>query len=437
MNPIVVVDDEPAIRSSLAAVLEDEGYPVRCCAHAQEFYDALKEQPMSLVLLDIWLPGEDGMAILKNLRNEQPELPVIMMSGHAGIEAAVSAIKLGARDFLEKPLHLDVLLDKITGALRATQLAEEAILPSDTRIETAPYQPATNRQSVELRKSGRPQCTLGDNVVLNGTGLLSGRNTGIILSPAPPSSGIQFQTLDGISIPGRITSLEDYQHAQSQQSFTANSTVLARENRRVRTVEHLMAALSMAGLDNVLIKADEEIPNVDGSALDFARLLDEVGTVDQDAEVTEAVICEKLSIGEEDLDQKYLYVEPYDGFEVTMRVNYPPPILEQQLTFNAEQDSFLNEIAPARSFNTFQNIDMAQKMGKVGSGYLNSHIIIYDGKVINTELRFTDEFVRHKILDLIGDLFLLGYPLRGRVVANMTSHGYNQALVQKMYSCFA
>ena len=80
---------------------------------------------------------------------------------------------------------------------------------------------------------------------------------------------------------------------------------------------------------------------------------------------------------------------------------------------------------------------MAQKMGKVGSDYLNSHIIIYDGKVINTELRFTDEFVRHKILDLIGDLFLLGYPLRGRVVANMTSHGYNQALVQKMYSCFA
>jgi len=359
------------------------------------------------------------------------------MSGHAGIEAAVSAIKLGARDFLEKPLHLDVLLDKITGALRATQSDEEAILPSDTRIETAPYQPATNRQSVELRKSGRPQCTLGDNVVLNGTGLLSGRNTGIILSPAPPNSGIQFQTLDGISIPGRITSLEDYQHAQSQQSFTANSTVLARENRRVRTVEHLMAALSMAGLDNVLIKADEEIPNVDGSALDFARLLDEAGTVDQDAEVTEAVICEKLSIGEEDPDQKYLYVEPYDGFEVTMRVNYPPPILEQQLTFNAEQDSFLNEIAPARSFNTFQNIDMAQKMGKVGSGYLNSHIIIYDGKVINTELRFTDEFVRHKILDLIGDLFLLGYPLRGRVVANMTSHGYNQALVQKMYSCFA
>ena len=306
MNPIVVVDDEPAIRSSLAAVLEDEGYPVRCCAHAQEFYDALKEQPMSLVLLDIWLPGEDGMAILKNLRNEQPELPVIMMSGHAGIEAAVSAIKLGARDFLEKPLHLDVLLDKITGALRATQPDEEVILPSDTRIETAPYQPATNRQSVELRKSGRPQCTLGDNVVLNGTGLLSGRNTGIILSPAPPNSGIQFQTLDGISIPGRITSLEDYQHAQSQQSFTANSTVLARENRRVRTVEHLMAALSMAGLDNVLIKADEEIPNVDGSALDFARLLDEAGTVDQDAEVTEAVICEKLSIGEEDPDQKYL-----------------------------------------------------------------------------------------------------------------------------------
>lgn len=437
MNPIVVVDDEPSIRSTLEAVLEDEGYPVRSCAHAGELYATLAQQPASLILLDIWLPGEDGMAILKRLRSETTELPVIMMSGHAGIESAVNAIKLGAHDFLEKPLHLDVLLDKVAGALRAAQPAQGSILPSDTRIETAPYQPALNPKAVELRASNRRQRTLGDNVVLNGTGLLSGRNTGIILTPAPPNSGVLFQTLDGTSIPGHITSLEDYQHAQTQQSFTANSTVLARDNRRVRTVEHLMAALAMADLHNVLIKADEEIPNIDGSALDFAHLLADAGTVEQDAWVQEAVVCEKLGIGEEDPDQKFLYVEPCDEFEVTMRVNYPAPILEQQLTFNAARHSFLEEIAPARSFNTFQNIDMAQKMGKVGSGYLNSHIIIYDGKVINTELRFTDEFVRHKILDLIGDLYLLGYPLRGRVVANMTSHGYNQALVQKMYSCFA
>ena len=116
-----------------------------------------------------------------------------------------------------------------------------------------------------------------------------------------------------------------------------------------------------------------------------------------------------------------------------MRVDYPPPIGEQKLTFNPETDSFSEDIAPARSFNTFENIELAQRLGKVGSGYLNSHIIMHEGKVINTELRYPDEFVRHKILDLIGDLYLLGLPIRGRIVANMTSHGYNQALVERLY----
>jgi UDP-3-O-[3-hydroxymyristoyl] N-acetylglucosamine deacetylase len=116
-----------------------------------------------------------------------------------------------------------------------------------------------------------------------------------------------------------------------------------------------------------------------------------------------------------------------------MRVDYPLPIGEQTFTFNPEQGSFAKDIAPARSFNTFENIEMAQKLGKVGGGYLHSHIIMYDGKVINTELRYPDEFVRHKILDLIGDLYLLGLPIKGRITANMTSHGYNQVLVQRLY----
>ena len=105
-----------------------------------------------------------------------------------------------------------------------------------------------------------------------------------------------------------------------------------------------------------------------------------------------------------------------------------------ELVFNPKIDSYAEQIAPARSFNTFENIDMAQKAGKVGGGYLNSHIIMYDGKVINTELRYPDEFVRHKILDLIGDLYLVGFPIEGRFTANMTSHGYNQALVKQMHT---
>jgi UDP-3-O-[3-hydroxymyristoyl] N-acetylglucosamine deacetylase len=194
-----------------------------------------------------------------------------------------------------------------------------------------------------------------------------------------------------------------------------------------------MAVLSMYGITNVLIKVDEEIPNIDGSARDFCQLIEEAGIEDQPAGTRVAVIRGKIGVGNEEKHEKHLYAEPFKGFEISMRVDYPAPIGEQLLTFSPGKASFATEIAPARSFNTFENIEMAQKLGKVGGGYLNSHIIMYGGKVINTELRYPDEFVRHKILDLIGDLYLLGFPIRGRIIANMTSHGYNQALVQRLY----
>jgi len=111
---ICVVDDEPAIRETLENVLSDEGYPVMSCRDSEDFYAKLEKQTPALVLLDIWLPGTDGMAILSQLRETHPDIPVIMMSGHAGIDAAVNAIKLGAVDFMEKPLRLEILLDKIS-----------------------------------------------------------------------------------------------------------------------------------------------------------------------------------------------------------------------------------------------------------------------------------------------------------------------------------
>ena len=147
----------------------------------------------------------------------------------------------------------------------------------------------------------------------------------------------------------------------------------------------------------------------------------------------DVVIREKMLIGSQVLSEKHLFVEPFDGFEVIMRVDFPAPILEQSYLFAPAKQDFETEIAPARTFNTFENIDHAQQQGMVGSGFLNSHIIIHDGKVINTKLNFPDEFVRHKILDLLGDLYLIGYGLRGRVVGNMSSHGFNQALALKIY----
>ena len=431
---ICVVDDEPAIRETLENVLSDEGYPVMSCEDSECFYQELEQQTPALVLLDIWLPGTDGMAVLSRLRETHPDLPVIMMSGHAGIDAAVNAIKLGAVDFMEKPLQLEILLDKIAIVLSNKPPDKIKDLASDTRMEVAKIiNPNVPSGAVRLEESEKPQRTLKGNVVLNGKGLLTGRNTGVILSPLDPNSGIVFQTLDDTSLSAHITNIENFDQSVAKQSFSANSTVLARENRRVRTVEHLMASLHMAGITNVLAKVDEEIPNIDGSANDFSELIKDAGIQDQDVPAKDAVVLEPIQVGRKKLEEKHLYAEPFDGFEVKMRVDYSAPIGEQKLIFNSDQDSFDLEIAPARSFNTFENIDLAQKKGTVGSGYLDSHIIIHEGKVINTDLRFPDEFVRHKILDLIGDLYLLGYPLRGRVVANMTSHGYNQALVQKLH----
>lgn len=433
MNPICIVDDQPHICSTVSGILADEGYDTVAFQDAESFWQSLDTQEPSLVLLDIWLPGVDGLELLKRLHERFPRLPIIMMSGHAGIDTAVTAIKAGAYDFMEKPLHLEALLDKVESAIHHRPPRNGSSPSSESTHGTSNLQSSIPTGTVDLVVTSEPQRTLGENVVLNGVGLLSGRKTGIILSPLGVNEGIVFQTLEGQTIRGHITSVENYSKTDPAKKFSANSTTLENGIQQVRTVEHLMATFSVHGVTNVLIKVDDEIPNIDGSAKDFSELIAKVGLVEQQAPSKVVVIKKKIGVGKEESQEKHLYAEPFDGFEIVMRVDYPEPIGEQIFTFNPEKESFSEEIAPARSFNTFENIELAQRLGKVGSGYLNSHIIMHEGKVINTELRYPDEFVRHKILDLIGDLYLLGFPIRGRIVANMTSHGYNQALVEQLY----
>lgn len=432
MNPrgtVYIVDDQESIRSTIKGVLEDEQYVVHTFDCVENLWQGLMQQQPDLVLLDVWLPGTDGVEALHQMRADHPNLPVIMMSGHAGIDVAVKTMKAGAADFLEKPLNIDILLEKV-----ALHLAREGGGPSAVKsVAGASAAQGQTGQHASLQLSQTTQKTVEKNAVMNGVGLLSGRPTGIIIAPAPVDTGIIFRTLDGEDIPGHITSLENFDRLEKGVGFTANSTVLTNGRRRIRTVEHLLAALHMLGITNAAIKVDEEIPNVDGSAEDFCAIIAAAGIVDQEKPRLDVVIHQKIAIGEETPDQKYIFVEPFDGFEIEMRVNYPAPIHEQRCRFNPTEHEFIADIAPARSFNTFENIDMAQQRGMAGSGYLNSHIIIHDGKVINTELKFADEFVRHKILDLLGDIYLLGYGLRGRIVANMTSHGLNQTLALKIH----
>jgi UDP-3-O-[3-hydroxymyristoyl] N-acetylglucosamine deacetylase len=433
MNPICIVDDQPYIREAIANILEDEGYQVQAFADAESFLQNFEMLEPSLVMLDIWLPGLDGLQLLKRLQDRSPALPIIMISGHAGIETAVAAIKAGAYDFMEKPLHLETLLDKVKSAIKQQAPQINLTLPSDQGLEEVNADLLIPPGMVEVVDSRQPQRTIKENIVLNGVGLMSGRKTGIILSPLGVNEGIVFQTLDGQTIRGHITALENFSQPLSSKTFSANSTTLDNGRQQVRTVEHLMAIFSIFGITNVLIKVDDEVPNIDGSGKDFCDLVVQAGILEQPAPAKVAIIRQKIGVGNYEKHEKHLYAEPFDGFEIVMRVDYPPPIGEQIFTFNQDRNCFAEEIAPARSFNTFENIEMAQRLGKVGGGYLNSHIIMHEGKVINTELRFQDEFVRHKILDLIGDLYLLGFPIRGRITANMTSHGYNQALVERLY----
>jgi UDP-3-O-[3-hydroxymyristoyl] N-acetylglucosamine deacetylase len=426
---IFVVDDQESICQAVHSVLTDESYRILTFSSAEALQEGLRHEQPDLILLDIWLPGIDGVEALSSLKAQYPSLPVILMSGHAGIDTAVKAMKAGAADFLEKPLNLDILLEKV-----ATHLAvSDRSMQDRSGAARAQVTKFARDGAAYLEQSQEPQRTLRNNAVLNGVGLLSGRPTGVIISPAAVDTGIIFRTLDGVAIPAHITALENYDRLGQGRTFTANSTVLAKSGRRIRTVEHLLAALNMMGITNASIKVDEEIPNIDGSAADFCRIIAAAGIEDQGSKRLDVVIREKMLIGSQMLSEKHLFVEPFDGFEVIMRVDFPAPILEQSYRFAPDKQDFETEIAPARTFNTFENIDHAQQQGMVGSGFLNSHIIIHDGKVINTKLNFPDEFVRHKILDLLGDLYLIGYGLRGRVVGNMSSHGFNQALALKIY----
>ena len=427
---VFVVDDQESILSSVKSVLADESYRILTFSSAEALQDGLKTERPDLVLLDIWLPGIEAVTALKR---DHPHLPVILMSGHAGADIAVKGIKAGAVDFLEKPLNLNILLEKVAGHLAGLDPDQK-----ESNKETPPIAAALARgDKASLVASREPQRTLSNNAVMNGVGLLSGRPTGIIITPAPADTGIVFRTMDGVAIPGHITALENVERLGRGGAFTANSTVLTKGGRRIRTVEHLLAAFHMMGITNASIKVDEEIPNIDGSAADFCRIIAEAGIEAQPERRREIVIHKKIGIGRKIMSEKHLFVEPCDSFEVIMRVDYPPPINEQKFRFNSGKQSFLTEIAPARSFNTFENIESAQQQGMVGSGFLNSHIIIHNGEVINTKLNFPDEFVRHKILDLIGDLYLAGYAIRGRVVGNMTSHGLNQAVALKIHEALS
>jgi UDP-3-O-acyl N-acetylglucosamine deacetylase len=419
---ILIVDDEPSILTALSDILQDEGFRTITTTRGEEALEIYRTERPDVVFLDIWLPDRDGLETLEALLGIDPEAAVIMMSGHGTSTTAVKSIKMGAQDYLEKPLSYDLTIDAVRSALRGREAADGTAVLEEGRERVVPVRDVIAPPRLPLlRDSSEPQRTIRTSSVIYGLGLHSGGRTGMALQPLPPDSGIHFLTLPGSTlIPAHV-------HAVAETDY---ATTVTAGGESIRTVEHLLSVLHAYGISNLLVKVHREIPVLDGSAVEFCRHLEEVGIVDQDAPRREIAIDRRYEVGD---GTKSLVIEPADQLSVSYLLRYPPPIGEQFYDFVlSSPEAYRDEIAPARTFGFMRDITMMNELGLGSGGRLDNFILVGEDDVINTELRFPDEFVRHKILDIIGDLYLLGYRVRGKITARLTGHRDNIALQRKI-----
>jgi UDP-3-O-acyl N-acetylglucosamine deacetylase len=429
MNELVlIVDDEEGILTTMSQVLGDEGYRTLTTASGAEALELYREHRPDVVFLDIWLPDKDGLEALQAILDSDPEAMVVMMSGHGTSSTAVKSIKMGAHDYLEKPLSYDQTVAAVRDAL-STRAAKHGHRDGGV-LEASKHEPVGALEPPPelplLKTTDRPQRTVKKSSVIYGLGLHSGGRTGMVLQPLPPDTGIHFLTLpDGNVIPAHIRAVAETDYATS----------ITNHGEHIKTVEHLLSALHACGITNLLVKVHGEIPVLDGSALGFLERIEEIGVEDQDRPVKELVVDRRWQIG--DGEEKSLTIEPADVFSVSYLLRYPRPIGEQFYEFTmSDCDVYREQIAPARTFGFVRDVKMLNELGLGTGGRLHNFILVGDDEVINTELRFPDEFVRHKILDIIGDLYLLGYPVRGKVTARFTGHRDNIALQRMMLADF-
>ena len=284
-------------------------------------------------------------------------------------------------------------------------------------------QPKVQPKKTLFNKLKYPQQrTLKRSVVLYGSGLHKGLKTGLILQPLPPESGIIFSHISsGQTIPARLENIIS----------TNYSTTLHKGKASVATIEHIMAVLHMYNITNLLIKVGDEVPVMDGSSKDFCELIEDGGIEEQGTSCRELIIDQKYVFGTQEKGTSHISIEPSDRFKVSYHMEYPAPIGVMDHTFEYIDDkNFKKEIAPARTFGFMKDIAQLTKMGFASGGNLDNFILLGDGKVINTELRFKNEFPRHKILDILGDFYLLGKPIRGHIRAYKSGHTQNIGLLK-------
>ena len=418
---ILIVDDEYGVRESVREVLSDEGYRVLDTPDGARVLDLIRQEKPGLVLLDIWMPQIDGIGLLKEIKSQEPETNVVMVSGHGNIHTAVTATKFGAFDFIEKPLSLDGLLLTVQRALGELPASKTKTVNGNGSKRSRTAKPTAVPPN-GLLAQGIRQKTLKKSVVISGQGLHSGIKTGLILHPLPSNSGILFTGISGdVSIPAHL----DYVGS------TGYATSLRTKGFAVGTVEHFLAVLHSYGITNLLVKIQGEIPILDGSAVEFCHLIEEAGVQEEEQEWSEIVVDRTYRVGVK--GGEFISIEPAARFSVQYVLKYPKPVGLQEHTYVFSGPAFFkSEIAPARTFGFLKDIEKLQSKGLVSGGKVNNCILIDDEKIINTDLRYPNELARHKILDIVGDFYLLGKPIRGAVTAHMTGHSDNIALLREL-----
>ena len=271
----------------------------------------------------------------------------------------------------------------------------------------------------------RPQQTLGRAIACSGIGLHTGRTVSLTLRPAPPDTGIVF-IQHGAA--GRAIL-----HALVENLLPAQlCTAIGNSGATVRTVEHVLSALAGLGVDNAFVDVDaDEVPVMDGSAGPFVRMIRAAGVVPQERRQPFLKILQPIEIAD---GQRRVLIEPAASTRITYTIQYDHPLIKTQTyRFDWSESAFENEIAEARTFGFLKEVQYLWSKGLGKGGSLDNTVVLSEQGVINgAGLRYDDEFVRHKVLDLIGDVALLGVPFIGHLIADRSGHALHTRLVEEI-----
>lgn len=272
-----------------------------------------------------------------------------------------------------------------------------------------------------------PQRTLKNTIRASGVGLHSGEKVYLTLKPAPVNTGIVFRRTDlspAVDIPARALSVGE----------TTMSTTLVNGEARVDTVEHLLSAMAGLGIDNAIVELSaQEVPIMDGSSGPFVFLIQSAGLLEQDAPKRFIRIKRKVEVFDK---EKYAAFVPYNGFKVSFEIDFDHPVLKQSVqkaSLDFSSTSYVKEVSRARTFGFTKDLEYMRSKNLALGGSVKNAIVVDDYRVLNEDgLRYEDEFVKHKILDAVGDLYLLGYSLIGEFIGYKSGHGLNNCLLRQL-----